>query len=1016
MHEQNIIRWQAALCRDYGIDGVLQPLDGEFDLNFAVICDGKMAFVLKIMRPDCDPQLVEMQIDALHQIAKNAPDLAVPRVIDTIDGASFVRWDDDAGSIAWVISALPGATLGTVGAYDPALIHQIGRNLGTLTNALKGFDHPHLTRDFKWHPLQPHWIEDHLDVIVDGELKSQITNIIQNFKENIEPKISTKDHTAIHCDANDYNLLVTRSIEAWALSGIIDFGDMTSAPAICDLATAAAYLVLGQERPLEVLSRFVAGYHETHPLKPDDLELIFSLMLTRLAVSVVNSAMMKKIRPDDDYMVISEAPALAFLAMARDISPVIVLGRLRLAIGLEIVLNANRVGDWLVQNKSEFAPLFGPEIQPSLGDAPRCSCAIGDSVMPVNPTAISMDEAVRLVPEAIGNRIPHVGHYLEPRLVYTEPAFFLGAHALDGRRTMHLGIDVFMPAGASLFAPYEGIIVAAINRPQRLDYGGVVIMAHETSDGDAFYSLYGHLDPASIADLETGQHIAKGETFAALGDVAVNGGWQPHVHFQISVSLTHFGDARDHDWPGVGDADDVDYAAALYPNPAAMLGLDPEDMLYPIDDIDDGIAARKRSFGANLKLSYTKPLQLVRGWQHYLYDERGRTHLDAYNNVPHVGHSHPRLHAIAERQLRLINTNTRYLHPAQMAFAEALQSRLPDHLTHCYFVTSGSEANELALRLARAHTGGKSMVVQDHGYHGHTTGTIDLSPYKFNGPGGDGCPDWVEIVQVADRYRGPFGYDDANAGVKYAADVDKALDRIAQKGGTLAGFIAESFPSVGGQIEPPQDYLSSVYERIRAANGLCIADEVQTGLGRLGDAYWGFETQNAMPDIVVLGKPIGNGHPIGVVVTTAEIAKSFANGMEFFSTFGGTTLACLIGAEVLQIVDDEGLQANAAERGRQLLDGFSLLKDKYDIIGDVRGRGLFLGIELVKDQNDKTPARELAGFVANRLREYRILIGTDGPFDNVLKIRPPLTIGAQDCDFLLRKLDQVFAETILLNY
>ena len=399
----------------------------------------------------------------------------------------------------------------------------------------------------------------------------------------------------------------------------------------------------------------------------------------------------------------------------------------------------------------------------------------------------------------------------------------------------------------------------------------------------------------------------------------------------------------------------------------------------------------------------------------YLYDQHGRTHLDAYNNVPHVGHAHPRIAAVIERQSRLLNTNTRYLHPLQMRFADTLRAKLPAHLTHCYFVTSGSEANELALRLARAHTGRRGMIVQDHAYHGHTTGTIDISPYKFNGPGGEGPPGWVAIAELADPYRGRFGYDDPEAGAKYAADIERAGSALEARGHQLAGFIAESFPSVGGQIEPPAGYLAHVYERVRAAGGLCIADEVQTGLGRLGDAYWGFETQQAAPDMVILGKPVGNGHPLGVVATTEEIAASFANGMEFFSTFGGTTLACAIGTEVLEIVDDEGLQGNAAAMGIRLLSGLRELQQRFEVIGDVRGRGLFIGVELVTDRTSKTPATELAGYVSNRMRDHRILIGTDGPFDNVLKIRPPLTIGAADCDLLLAVLGEVLRETESLN-
>ena len=469
------------------------------------------------------------------------------------------------------------------------------------------------------------------------------------------------------------------------------------------------------------------------------------------------------------------------------------------------------------------------------------------------------------------------------------------------------------------------------------------------------------------------------------------------------------------DWPGVADADDLVYFSALYPNPADLLGLAPDQLVYDAADTDSLIEARKHRFGANLKLSYRKPLQILRGWRHYLYDQHGRTYLDAYNNVPHVCHAHPRIAAVIDRQSRLLNTNTRYIHPLQMQFADAVRAKLPAHLTHCYFVTSGSEANELALRLARAHSGRRGMIVQDHAYHGHTTGTIDISPYKFNGPGGDGAPDWVEISELADPYRGRFGYDDAKAGEKYAADVERAVGALAERGHGLAGFIAESFPSVGGQIEPPAGYLSSVYERVRAAGGLCIADEVQTGLGRLGDAYWGFETQQASPDMVILGKPVGNGHPLGVVVTTEEVAASFANGMEFFSTFGGTTLACAIGAEVLSIVDDEGLQANAAAMGERLLSGLRDLQDRFDLIGDVRGRGLFIGVELVTDSYSKVPATALAGYVSNRLRDHRILIGTDGPDDNVLKIRPPLTIGATDCDLLLAVLGDILVEAEILN-
>ena len=399
---------------------------------------------------------------------------------------------------------------------------------------------------------------------------------------------------------------------------------------------------------------------------------------------------------------------------------------------------------------------------------------------------------------------------------------------------------------------------------------------------------------------------------------------------------------------------------------------------------------------------------LLRGWRHHLFDEMGRPYLDAYNNVPHVGHAHPRIRAVAADQLARLNSNTRYLHPAQTAFAEKLLSKLPAGLEVCFFVNSGSEANELALRLARAATGGRDIVTPDHGYHGNTTGAIDISAYKFNKPGGGGQAPWVHLVDVADDYRGRFRRGDRDCVTRYAALVDDAVAEVTQRGGRLAGFIAETFPSVAGQIIPPAGYLAAVYDRIRAQGGVCIADEVQTGLGRLGEYYFGFEQQQVLPDIVVMGKPIGNGHPLGVVVTTREIAARFAEGPEYFSTFGGSTLSCRIGKEVLDIVDDEGLQDNAWRMGDRMIAGLKALQARHAVIGDVRGIGLFVGVDLVRAS--RAPATDAADYVTNRLREMRILVGREGPADNVLKIRPPLTIESDDVDMILDRLDLCLTE------
>ena len=463
---------------------------------------------------------------------------------------------------------------------------------------------------------------------------------------------------------------------------------------------------------------------------------------------------------------------------------------------------------------------------------------------------------------------------------------------------------------------------------------------------------------------------------------------------------------------------------------------------------DEILAARRRFVGGNVSVGYRRPLQVVRGSMQYLFDETGRRYIDAYNNVPHVGHCHPRVVEAAERQLRALNTNTRYLDDHLARYAERLASTLPEPLRICYFVNSGSEANELALRLARAHTGHRDLIVLDAAYHGNTTTLIDISPYKFNGPGGTGKPSWVHVVPIPDVYRWPSppsppatsvpdgtlpaptsvpdahlrppaaslsrrsreaAEAEADAGATYADAVATSIDQLRAGGAGVCGFIAESCPSVGGQITFPPGYLAAVYGHVRGAGGVCIADEVQTGYGRIGTHFYAFEEQGVIPDIVVLGKPIGNGYPIGAVVTTPEIAASFDNGMEFFSTFGGSTVSCAVGLTVLEVVEDERLQAHAQEVGECLLGRLRPLVDRSPLVGDVRGSGLFIGVELVRDRETLEPAAAEASDIANRLREEGILIGTDGPCHSVLKIRPPMPFSIEDADVLASALELALA-------
>lgn len=427
----------------------------------------------------------------------------------------------------------------------------------------------------------------------------------------------------------------------------------------------------------------------------------------------------------------------------------------------------------------------------------------------------------------------------------------------------------------------------------------------------------------------------------------------------------------------------------------------PAAVAVPALSYDELMARRTAHLGPNLGLSYSTPLHIVRGRGQYLYDAAGRAYLDAYNNVAHVGHSHPRVVEAIARQAAALNTNTRYLHESILRYAERLTALLPEALQVCYFVNSASEANELALRIARAATGRRDILVTAGAYHGNTQRLIDASPYKHDGPGGEGAPAYVHTVPVPDVYRGEHrGID---AGTRYAEGVAAAVLKMPP-----GAFLIESLLSCGGQIVLPRGYLEAAFRAVRAAGGVCIVDEVQVGLGRVGTHLWGFELHTGVvPDIVVMGKPMGNGHPLAAVVTTREVAATFDNGMEYFNTFGGNPVSMAAGLAVLDVLEDEGLQAHAKRVGDRLLNGLHELATRHPVIGDVRGRGLFIGIELVLDRDTQQPAGKLASAVANMMKERGILTGTDGPYHNVLKLKPPMVFDEENADQFVATLDVV---------
>jgi len=420
------------------------------------------------------------------------------------------------------------------------------------------------------------------------------------------------------------------------------------------------------------------------------------------------------------------------------------------------------------------------------------------------------------------------------------------------------------------------------------------------------------------------------------------------------------------------------------------------------------LALRKEFLNPAIFHYYKQPVMIVEGKAQWLFDETGRRYLDGIGGIVTVscGHCHPHVVAAADRQNHLLqHTTTIYLNPNLPLYARDLAAKFPGDLKVVYLVNSGSEANDLALLMARAYTGCYDLIALRNGYHGGSQSTMGLtshSTWKFNVPHGFG----VQYSVLPDLYRGPYGPDDPDAGRKYAEDVRSLV--MFGSSGKLAGFIAESIQGVGGTVVYPDGYLRHAYAHVRAAGGLCIADEVQAGFGRTGTHYWGFETQGVVPDIVTLAKGIGNGAAMGAVVTTPKIAQALSTRIHF-NTFGGNPVASAQARAVLEVIDREGLQANCLRVGQYLKDGFQRLAEKHSLIGDIRGLGLMLGLELVKDRRTKEPAKEECAQVFEACKDLGLLIGKGGLWGNTLRIKPPMIFSTSDADFMLAVLDEALA-------
>ncbi len=1013
----------AGLTRSlYGVSGELSALPSERDQNFRLTADNGEVFVLKISGAGEQRGIVELQHDALDHLADSFDKTEWPRVCRTKDHNAITLVDGRNGlrHLVRMLTYIDGRPLCEVKPHSPDLLKDLGAFLGRLTRAFGDFTHVEKQPDLIWNMDNgPDVVRRYADLIPDDDRRRLVMDFCEAYEETVVPCLESLPRQVIHNDANDQNVLVRPvrlahpedpSSSEQRVAGLIDFGDMAHSCALFEPAVAAAYVMLGKSEPMTAAAHVVAGYHGECPLTDLELKLLYHCAVMRMCMSVAISAHQQVAEPENTYLSVSEENAWDLLEKLAGMSPSFAEYLFRDACQLPPCPQTPGITSFLSSKHGTLAPVMGPDVDLSTGLVFDLSVGSPDRALlggSVDVDALATD-IFRQMESAKADA--GIGRYNEARQVYTADQFIVDFDEMPERRTIHLGMDVFLPAGSPVFAPLQGKVHSFRNNTLPLDYGPCIILEHATEDtGQAFYTLYGHLSVDSLTGLYDGKPIEKGERFASLGDPSVNGGWPPHLHFQIVTDML----GNKGDFPGVGGPGQRNVWQSLSPDPNVILGV-PAGTFPPEQRTSQEIlSSRGQHIGRSLSVSYRRPLKIVRGHMQYLYDDEGRAFLDAVNNVPHVGHSHPRVNQASHRQMAVLNTNTRYLHENLVDYAERLCAKLPDPLSVCFFVNSGSEANDLALRLSQSYTGQRDLLILDGAYHGNLTSLIDISPYKFDGPGGAGAPSHVHKVPLPDPYRGPYkGYSETT-GARYADHVRERIETLAEGNRGVSAFIAESLPGCGGQIVLPDGYFTETFRHVREAGGVCIADEVQVGFGRVGTHFWGFETQDAVPDIVTLGKPIGNGHPLGAVVTTPEIADAFDNGMEYFNTFGGNPVSCAIGLAVLDIIEEDELQANALEVGGYLLDGLRALAPDHPIIGDVRGMGLYIGVELVLDRESLEPGGHQASYAANRMRDHGVLISTDGPLHNVLKIKPPLVFTRENADYLLHCLGKVLEEDYL---
>lgn len=955
---------QAIVAERYGLPNVAESLGSQQDKNFLITAEGsgETLGVLKVANPAFTGVEVAAQDTAAELVARAEPALRIAVPLPNAAGEKCTAVTGLLPTTAHVrlLRYLPGGMLVDVEHLSPSAVAGLGDVAARVSRALAGFEHDGLDRALQWDLRYGAEVVDALaGHIADATRRAALQDAARDAWARIERVADELPCQAVHLDITDANVVVSRDPDGGVRpDGVIDFGDLTTTWAVCELAVTASS-VLGHPgtEPVSVLPA-VRAFHAVRPLAAAEIEALWPLLVLRAAVLIVSGAQQAVFEPDNAYLTAQSDAEWRMFAEATSVPAEVMTALIKAELG---------VADVPVRYAVTTPLLAGVEPD-EIAVVELSATADGYDGMFTPGGWLPPDVPDRLARRAVadGARLA-VTRFGDPRLTLAPPLSQRSAEVVP------TGVGLWPAQTMTLVAPWDGEVTV------------IGAEAVTLRGGDHELTLTGVVPRARQGAVRAGD---------ALADAAADR-W---------AELT----VRPVGAPATPRLTRPEYAAgwlAQVRDPWPLLGLVDAQSRSGAADL---VSRRDRSFAQVQEHYYRRPPQIERGWRHFLMSTAGRCYLDMVNNVTVLGHAHPRVADTASRQLRRLNTNSRFNYAAVVEYSERLAALSPAPLDTVFLVNSGSEASDLAIRLALAATGRRDVVAMREAYHGWTYGTDAVSTSTADNPNALATrPDWVHTVESPNSFRGK--HRGAEVG-RYAAEAVAQIQELVGQGRAPAGFICESVYGNAGGMALPDRYLEQVYAAVRGAGGLAIADEVQVGYGRLGQWFWGFEQQGVVPDIVSVAKSTGNGYPLGAVITSKAVADAFRSQGYFFSSTGGSPLSCAIGLTVLDVLAEEDLQGNARRVGAHLKARLEALADKHPLIGTVHGIGLYLGVEMVRDRVTLEPATEETAAICERMLDLGVVIQPTGDHSNILKTKPPLCIDTEAADFYVDALDRVLTE------